>query len=991
MPPPITNISAYKNSYILVLSNYKNPVHTSTGLSNTLREALKKHVQVSFFTIESPMTDEVSPHYEISSTLTNATGGVYLPINDLNYSVLRYICDELIHKRILVDIKVFHANYEPISVIGFTVDKQSEEYSIILIGGRAELLSLTNYRNESIKYTHIPLSQSVDTGAFNANTGLNFAYVTCEGRCQVIIRATSRLRFTPGVYAEPPSSRSKPFASPLTYISSYLSIEVNKYNENIDILSAEVYNYKNWSQSLKIHKLYNNFYASGEPILFTKDLIGIRINGVIDDSDETFTSIYPRLISPFDENDSVKTTVNITIGDHLTLECSGLAGEWIFFSSSQTIPLCLNTGIHHFEIKRAALEDAGLYLCKRNSKIITSYKVQVQVPPTISRVSKRLIIAVIGDPVVVIPCLATGSPEPKVTWSINGTKECTKCTTVNNSLVIHNITADSAGSYTCKAQNSLGSAWENFVITVQGGPSQLQIRKTLVIIKDKKSNIDCNIPHSEDETLRWYRDGHFLMNGTLTLYGRLQDSGVYTCRVTRLTGITEYTVNLTVCSPPQFIQPEPSIVSANTLLRCHVTEFGDIKFTWTKDDVKLKVSEPMLIAKQPGFYTCKVTSYCGSISRQFDVVKGGCVLNVDSDFDGVKPFILHSKGDLLSPMYNTLNDAVYIRSGKSVRFNCGLNISLYHDKQILSDKFVEGVCLKDSLFKINKRSYDFKNLSCDGRLSKIVRNDEVNCGLKRSLKNINYYFGFISVHLYEVCMTQLEPVYVRHRLNKAKANKIPTLKDSPTLSDKLHYLENKYFCDNNDSGFCFKSRQLLNAIDVYPGQAFTTTFSSYNIVPEWRHQWSNWKELEKRVRVIPNTIHKTAEVYVYNGVIHTSNLNKDLKTNLNTKDNYTVVYTNINNQKNILPAPMFLFKAVHNFKDRTGVAFIQLNIPNVTKEEAEKYVFCLDICNEIEWLKNVDWKNPKRGYIYCCTIREFNLLFSNVVFIKQVKGILKKI
>ncbi|XP_047508506.1 uncharacterized protein LOC125051922 [Pieris napi] len=989
----ITNMSEYENSYLFVFSNYLNPVHTSTGLSKTLRKALKKHVQVSFFTYEYPMTDEVSAHDEISSTLTNATGGVFLPIDILDDSVIRYIMDELIHKRISVDTKIFHADYEPICVFGFTVDMQTEDYSIIVIGDGAELLSLINNRNESIEYTNITLSKSVVVGVFNASTGFNFAYVTCDGKCQVIIRASSKLRFTPGFSAEPPVPGSKISASPLTNNKSYLSIEVKKCYGNIDILSAEVYNQKNWSQSLKIHKMYDNLYSSDEPILFPKDLIGVRINGVINETDETFTSIYPRLISPFDKNDLEIITVNITIGDPLTLECAGIDGEWIFYSSRQSPALSLDTGIQYFKIKRATLEDAGLYMCRKNDTIITLYKVQVQVPPTINRVSKRLIVAVIGDPVVVMPCLATGSPEPNVTWSFNGSKECTECTTVNNSLVIHNVTADSAGIYTCKAQNSLGSAWEYYVLIVEGAPSQLYIRKTLVIIKDRKTNILCNITHSEEDTLRWYRDGHFLMNGKLTLYGRIQDSGVYTCRITKLTGIMDYTVNLTVCSPPQFLQPEPSIVfiSTRTILRCHVIEFGETKFTWTKDGDKLNGNQPELFAAHPGSYICEVTSHCGRISRRFDVVIGGCILNVDSDFDGVKPFILNSKGNLLSPMYNTLNDAVYIEIGESVRFNCGSNISLYHDKVILSNNFVQGKCVNGSVFEIDKVLYDFKNLSCEGRLNKIVRNDEVKCGWNKTLQNINYHFGKTCVHLYEVCATRLETVYIRHRLNKAKANKISTLADTPKLFYKRQSLANKYNCDYNDSGYCFKSRQLLNARDVYPGQAFTATFSNYNIVPEWRQGWSNWEELEKRVRMIPNSLDKTAEVYVYNGVIHTSNLNANLKRTVTMKHNYTVTYTNRNNKQNIQLTPMFLFKAVHYFTERMGVAFIQLNIPNVTKEEAKKYVFCDDICKEIEWLGNGDWKNPKRGYIYCCSIREFNLLFGDVVQIKEASGILRKI
>lgn len=156
----------------------------------------------------------------------------------------------------------------------------------------------------------------------------------------------------------------------------------------------------------------------------------------------------------------------------------------------------------------------------------------------------------------------------------------------------------------------------------------------------------------------------------------------------------------------------------------------------------------------------------------------GCVLYVENNFDGVKPFIFHSKGDKLSPMYNTLNDAVYIEKGKSVRFYCRSNTSLYYEEDILSTDFVEGVCERGSTFQINGRRHDFKKLICEKKFNAMVRHSNIYCGRLRTLKNLNYDFDFKSVLLYTSCMintttTNFKPLYIRHRLFKAKANRMP--------------------------------------------------------------------------------------------------------------------------------------------------------------------------------------------------------------------------
>lgn len=60
-------------------------------------------------------------------------------------------------------------------------------------------------------------------------------------------------------------------------------------------------------------------------------------------------------------------------------------------------------------------------------------------------------------------------------------------------------------------------------------------------------------------------------------------------------------------------------------------------------------------------------------------------------------------------------------------------------------------------------------------------------------------------------------------------------------------------------------------------------------------------------------------------------------------------------------------------KTKKGIAFVSLNCfingPK-TIDEAKSEVFCKDICEESGYVKT-NWKNPSKGYIFCCSVSDF--------------------
>lgn len=66
----------------------------------------------------------------------------------------------------------------------------------------------------------------------------------------------------------------------------------------------------------------------------------------------------------------------------------------------------------------------------------------------------------------------------------------------------------------------------------------------------------------------------------------------------------------------------------------------------------------------------------------------------------------------------------------------------------------------------------------------------------------------------------------------------------------------------------------------------------------------------------------------------------------------------------------YFYKVVRNPVTNLAVAFIGLNTPYATIQEARAGVFCTDICNSISWLT---WNqlNLVLGYSFCCEVNDF--------------------
>lgn len=80
------------------------------------------------------------------------------------------------------------------------------------------------------------------------------------------------------------------------------------------------------------------------------------------------------------------------------------------------------------------------------------------------------------------------------------------------------------------------------------------------------------------------------------------------------------------------------------------------------------------------------------------------------------------------------------------------------------------------------------------------------------------------------------------------------------------------------------------------------------------------------------------------------------------------IYLHATNGKNYLPVPKLFWKVVYSISDHFGVAIVTVNDPYT--ENVTNYVLCEDVCDKIKWFK-MDTANTKRGYTYCCEMKQF--------------------
>ncbi|TKC39276.1 hypothetical protein EI555_002961, partial [Monodon monoceros] len=228
------------------------------------------------------------------------------------------------------------------------------------------------------------------------------------------------------------------------------------------------------------------------------------------------------------------------------------------------------------EIFATQLSHAGRYTCVARNAAGSAHRhvsLYVQEPPVIQPQPSEL--AVILNNPILLPCEATGTPSPFITWQKEGINVITSGTVSikkimaiqyynsevgrshavlpRGGLQISRAVREDAGTYMCVAQNPAGTALGKIKLNVQViSPHP----KEYIIAVDKPIMLPCEADGLPPPDITWHKDGHVIMesirqhilsSGALQIaFAQPGDAGQYTCTAANVAGSSSTSTKLTV-------------------------------------------------------------------------------------------------------------------------------------------------------------------------------------------------------------------------------------------------------------------------------------------------------------------------------------------------------------------------------------------------------------------------------------------------------------
>ncbi|XP_019730956.1 hemicentin-1 isoform X3 [Hippocampus comes] len=304
----------------------------------------------------------------------------------------------------------------------------------------------------------------------------------------------------------------------------------------------------------------------------------------------------------------------------------------------------LHTG--QVEISSAELSHAGRYSCTaKNTAGSTHRHVQLTVQELPVIHSHPSSLEVILNNTIVLPCRATGSPRPTITWQKEGINIHTTggsfTVLPHGSLQITKASVSNSGTYICVAQNPAGTALGKTKLRVQVPPVISSETQNYLAPVDSSVTLQCQSDGIPPPSVTWHKEGQplgesvrqrVLGSGSLQVaFIQPEDTGIYTCTAANSAGTTSLEMSLTVQIPPSILDLEPEVVvveSNQAQLACLVKGVPQPTLSWQKDGVLLGVGtgeytilpsgELVIDAAQPGdagSYTCVASNELGHDSR----------------------------------------------------------------------------------------------------------------------------------------------------------------------------------------------------------------------------------------------------------------------------------------------------------------------------------------------------------------------------------------
>uniref|UniRef100_H3DL88 Hemicentin-1 n=1 Tax=Tetraodon nigroviridis TaxID=99883 RepID=H3DL88_TETNG len=185
---------------------------------------------------------------------------------------------------------------------------------------------------------------------------------------------------------------------------------------------------------------------------------------------------------------------------------------------------------------------------------------------------------------LLLACGVNGIPTPHITWVFNNSILPVHYDHANghSQLVIERVTKEDSGTYTCVAENRVGTIKSlGFVSILEPPIIDGDLRSNRIEPLGGNAVLNCEVRGDPPPTIRWSKNGiHItigdrirqLNNGSLAIYGTVsEDAGSYTCVATNDAGAVERSVTLTLQRAPTITEePVGTVVDAGStvVLNC---------------------------------------------------------------------------------------------------------------------------------------------------------------------------------------------------------------------------------------------------------------------------------------------------------------------------------------------------------------------------------------------------------------------------------------
>uniref|UniRef100_A0A8D2B9D0 Hemicentin-1 n=1 Tax=Sciurus vulgaris TaxID=55149 RepID=A0A8D2B9D0_SCIVU len=294
------------------------------------------------------------------------------------------------------------------------------------------------------------------------------------------------------------------------------------------------------------------------------------------------------------------------------------------------------------EIFSSQLNHAGRYTCVARNAAGSAHRhvtLRVQESPIIQPQPSELDV-ILNNPIL-LPCEATGTPTPFITWQKEGINVITAgkshAVLPSGSLQISRAVREDAGTYMCVAQNPAGTALGKIKLNVQVPPVINTQPKDHVIAADKPITLQCEADGVPPPDVTWHKDGHavvesirqhILSSGALQIaFAQPEDTGQYMCMAANVAGSSSMSTKLTVHVPPRIQSTEVHYTvneNSQAILPCVADGIPTPAITWKKDNVLLAnllgkyTAEPYgelilenAVPEDSGVYTCVANNAAG--------------------------------------------------------------------------------------------------------------------------------------------------------------------------------------------------------------------------------------------------------------------------------------------------------------------------------------------------------------------------------------------